>query len=180
MYSPIQSFFVRTPHSPFNSLKEESFETKILNLQVQEAIYIASPVLYVELQKYLKEKFTDKEEKQRIESSVYRYINRMSTRCTPFGLFAGCSSGVISGDITHISVGGFNRTTRLDMYFLCTLSQELSKLPEIKEKVKYYPNTTLYPLGKKYRYVEYKYIKGTSKNSIFFRCHIFCLNFRNF
>ena len=161
MYNVFHSFFVRTPHFSFNSLKEESFEAKILNQQVQEAIYVASPVLYTELQKYLAETITDIEEKQRIESSIYRYINRMSTRCTPFGLFAGCSTGIVTGDDnTHISVTGFNRTTRLDMYFLCTLSQELSKLSEIKEKVKYYPNTTLYPLGKKYRYVEYQYLNS--------------------
>ena len=74
MYHPFQSFFIRTPHSSFNSLREESFETKILNPQVQEAIYIASPVLYTELQKYVTGTIRDKEEKQRIESSVYRYI----------------------------------------------------------------------------------------------------------
>ena len=158
MYHPFHYFFVRTPHSPFNSLKEEPFETKIRNPQVQEAIYVASPVLYAEMQKQLAEAISDTEEKQRIESSIYRYISRMSSRCTPFGLFAGCSIGEIDGDTTHILIKSFNRTTRLDMYFLCTLSQELSKLPEIKEKVRYYPNTTLYPLGKKYRYVEYQYI----------------------
>ena len=131
-----------------------------MNPQVQEAIYVASPVLFAELQKYLAGAITDGDEKQRIESSVYRYINRMSTRCTPFGLFAGCSTGSIIGEETHISVGDFHRTTRLDMYFLCALSQELSKLPEIKEKTKYFPNTTLYPLGKKYRYVEYQYVNS--------------------
>jgi len=156
MYSSFQSFFVRTPHLTFGSLKEP-FETKIRNLQVQEAIFIASPVLYAELQKLLEGTITNADEKQRIESSLYRYINRMSTRCTPFGLFAGCSMGSISGEKTKVVLGGINRKTRLDMYFLCTLSQELSKLIEIKEKLKYYPNTSLYPVGKKYRYIEYKY-----------------------
>ncbi|MCL2651819.1 MAG: lantibiotic dehydratase family protein, partial [Candidatus Azobacteroides sp.] len=160
MYHPFHSFFVRTPHFSFNSLKEELFETKILRQQVQEAIYIASPVLYTELQKHLAGTITVDDEKQRIESSIYRYINRMSSRCTPFGLFAGCSTGCITGDTTSFVLDNFNRTTRLDMYFLCALSQELSKLPEIKEKVRYYPNTTLYPVGKKYRYVEYQYINS--------------------
>jgi len=160
MYNTFTSFFVRTPHLPFNSLKEEQFETKILNQKVQEAVYIASPILYAEMQKYLAGAISDAEEKQRIESSIYRYINRMSTRCTPFGLFAGCLAGSIIDGETYISVGDFHRTTRLDMYFLCALSQELSKLPEIKEKVRYHPNTTLYPLGKKYRYVEYQYINS--------------------
>lgn len=156
MYNAFHSFFVRTPHSPFNSLEDEPFEAKIQNQQVREAIYIASPVLYSELQKYVAGTITDVNEKQRIESSLYRYINRMSTRCTPFGLFAGCAIGSIDEE-TRIILKDYNRCTRLDMYFLCTLSQELSKLPEIREKVRYYPNTSLYPMGKKYRYVEYQY-----------------------
>ena len=157
MYHLFGTFFVRTSYFPFNSLDEEPFETKIQNQEVQEAIYIASPVLYTELQKYAAGTITNAEEKQRIESSVYRYISRMASRCTPFGLFAGCSIGEITGDKTNIVLSNYNRTTRLDMYFLCALSQELSKLPEIKGKVKYYPNTTLYPMGNKYRYVEYQY-----------------------
>jgi hypothetical protein len=138
-------------------LKEESFKEKILNPQVQDAIYIASPVLYAELQKYLADAITNNDEKQRIESSLYKYIGRMSSRCTPFGLFAGCSVGKITDDKTNIILKDFNRHTRLDMFFLCALSQELSKLPDIRENTKYYPNTTLYPSGKKYRYVEYRY-----------------------
>ena len=157
MYNLFDSFLIRTPRFSFNHFGTEQLEMQLLNQQVQEAIYIASPVLYAELQKYIAGTIKDTDEKQRIESSVYRYINRMSSRCTPFGLFAGCSTGSITGDTTNIIVSDYNRTTRLDMYFLCALSQELSKLPEIREKVKYYPNTSLYPVGKKYRYVEYQY-----------------------
>ena len=160
MYSTFNFFLTRAPHLPFNSTDKESFEIKIQNPQVQEAIYIASPILYAEMQKYLSGKITSEEEKQRIELSLFRYISRMSSRCTPFGLFAGCSSGSIIVGKTNIILGDFNRHTRLDMYFLCTLSQELSKLQEVKEKIRYYPNTTLYKLGKKYRYIEYKYIKN--------------------
>lgn len=159
MYSIFDLFLIRTPRCPFNSLKEESLEAKLINPQVQEAIYIASPVLYSELQKYLSGRITSIKEKHRIESALYRYISRMSSRCTPFGLFAGCSIGLIASDNTKVILGDINRHTRLDMYFLCTLSQELSKLPYIKDNIRYYPNTTLYQIGKKYRYVEYRYTK---------------------
>ncbi|MDR1197470.1 MAG: lantibiotic dehydratase family protein [Prevotellaceae bacterium] len=166
MYSSFNQFFVRTPRFPFNFLENESFEAKIKNLQVQEAIYIASPVLYAELQKYLACKIADKEETKRIKSSLYRYVSRMSSRCTPFGLFAGCLMGIITEDRTHIVSGDFNRRTRLDMYFLCMLSQELSKQPDIRENIKYYPNTTLYRLGKNYRYVEYLYLNSRRMHQI--------------
>ena len=154
MYNSFDQFFVRTPYFPFNSLKEDTFRTKILNPQVQEAIYLASPVLYTELLKLAK---VIENEKERIESAVFRYISRMSSRCTPFGLFAGCSVGEITGNKTNIVLDNFNRHTRLDMYFLCMLSQELSKQSSIKAKIKYFPNTTLYTMGNKYRYVEYYY-----------------------
>ncbi len=160
MYHPFNLFITRTPFSPFGSLEEELFNTKILDLQIQEAIYIASPVLYTELQKYITGMITTREEKLRIELALYRYISRMSSRCTPFGLFAGYSIGHIIEEKTDILLGNFNRHTRLDMYFLYTLAQELSKRPDIKEKIKYYPNTTLYTIGKKYRYIEYQYINS--------------------
>lgn len=166
MYSPFNQFKVRVPQFSFSSLKVVSFEAKILNPQVQEAIYIASPVLYSELQKYVAGTITNKNEKQRIESSLYKYISRMSSRCTPFGLFAGCSIGRIANDKVNIVLSEHNRYTRLDMFFLCTLSQKLSKLPDIREKVKYYPNSTLYPIGKKYRYVEYQYKKNRRVHQI--------------
>ena len=166
MYHSFDPFFVRTSCFPFSSLDEEPFETKILNQQIQEAIYIASPVLYSELQKYLAGAITNNVEKQRIESAIFRYISRMSSRCTPFGLFAGCSMGKITGNKTHIVLEDYNRCTRLDMYFLCTLSQELSKLSGIKENIRYYPNTTLYKVGKKYRYVEYQYVKSLRTHRI--------------
>jgi hypothetical protein len=68
--------------------------------------------------------------------------------------------GIITNNETQIVSGDFNRRTRLDMYFLCTLSQELSKQPDIRGNTRYYPNTTLYRLGKSYRYVEYHYLQS--------------------
>jgi len=159
MYKPFHSLFVRIPSSSFNSLEQELFDTKIRKPHIQEAIYIASPVLYNELQKYLFDDDAKSEENRRIKSSLYRYINRMSARCTPFGLFAGCMLGNVS-DKTQMILSNSYRKTRFDMFFLCALSQELLKLSKIREKVKYYPNSTLYLIGKKYRYIEYKYTES--------------------
>ena len=82
----------------------------------------------------------------------------MSTRCTPFGLFATCSIGEI-GDKTEIILDDhIKKHMRLDMHYLCTLSQTLSQLSDIKNKINYFPNTSLYKIGKKYRYIEYQYL----------------------
>jgi hypothetical protein len=59
-----------------------------------------------------------------------------------------------------------NRHTRLDMYYLCALSQELSKIPGIRNQLRYFPNTTLYPVGNKLRYIEYEYLKHGRKHRI--------------
>lgn len=166
MYSSFNSFFIRVPSFSFKELEEEPLDAKILNPQFQEAIYLASPILYKKIQKYLNGKIVNINEKKRIELALYRYISRMSLRCTPFGLFAGCSIGRIIGDQTNIILKGSQRHTRLDMDFLCTLSQELSKVSSIKENIKYYPNTSLYQVGKKYRYIEHYFIKSHRTHQI--------------
>jgi hypothetical protein len=71
-------------------------------------------------------------------------------------LFAGC--GIIENLENNIIVNTEgNRRTRLDMNFTCALAQELTKLPFIQKHLKFYPNTSLYNLQDKIRYVEYYY-----------------------
>jgi len=173
MYQSFNHFLFRTPLFSFDKLKKVSREkgefTEILkNKYFQEAVFIASPELHKELLKYLEGKLTDKKESERLFDSLERYFSRMSTRCTPFGLFAGCSVGTISNNeaTTVILEDSIQRHTRLDMYYLCTLSQELSKIAEIKNNLTYYPNTTIYPVGNKLRYIEYEYSKKRRRHKI--------------
>jgi hypothetical protein len=154
IFKPFFTFIIRTPNRSFDFLQQK-LEKKLLDIHVQEAIYLASPVLYQELKKLLHGEIKSTKEQERIRYSLNRYLSRMATRCTPFGLFAGCAIGNIG-----------NTTTRLDMYFLCTLSQILSRIPEIKQKIKYYPNTSLYPIGQTYRYIEYKYVRNQRRHFI--------------
>jgi len=88
----------------------------------------------------------------------------MSHRCTPFGLFAGISTGNVSNNTSRIELEtteNYKRKTKLDMNYLCSLVQELEKLPQIRNLIDYYPNTSIYRINNQYRYVEYTY-----KNSI--------------
>lgn len=166
MYCAFDSFFIRVPSLYFDFLKEMSFEKQIVDSKIQEAIYLASPELFNELQKYLAGIITNVKEKQRIELALYRYISRMSTRCTPFGLFAGCYMGYIVDGQSDVLFKKPLRHTRLDMHFLYILAQELLKISDIKLNVKYYPNTSLYQVGKKYRYSEYYYVKSQRRYQI--------------
>lgn len=165
MFESFNTFLIRTPRLPLNYLKETPFDILIKDSDFKEAVYIASPTLYVELEKILENKINNVKDKYKIESALYRYITRMSSRSTPFGLFAGLSVGRID-DKTNIVLGAFKRYSRLDMQILCTLSQELSKLPNVKESIKYYSNTSIYKIGNLCRYVEYKDINSERKHQV--------------
>lgn len=81
----------------------------------------------------------------------------MSSRCTPFGLFSSCATGE-KGDLSEVLLTHqVNIHVRFDMLYLCNLSQELGKLPEVRKIVKYYTNTTLYTQATKIRYIEYRF-----------------------
>jgi lantibiotic biosynthesis protein len=162
-YKPFNRFVLRTPLFPFNSdLDNSKIKVYFQNSIFKEAIYIASPTLYKELLKYLNGEATD----DKVLLSLVRYLNRMATRCTPFGLFAGCTVGHITDKTNIVLEGSFIRKTRLDMYYLCKLYDTLIDIPEIREEILFYPNTSLFQLGKNYRYIERKHVKSGFKHQI--------------
>ncbi|MDR6545831.1 hypothetical protein J2810_001879 [Chryseobacterium rhizosphaerae] len=132
----------------------------------QEAIYLASPNLYDEINKWLRsEKQFSPKNNQKLKQTILKYYSRMSTRCTPFGLFAGLGLGkfkevsnVVSND--QYSTDNLLRDTKLDMYFLVSLAQHFVQLPEIRNKLLFSPNSSIYKVGNKIRYVEYQYAEG--------------------
>ncbi|MFP3599284.1 lantibiotic dehydratase family protein [Chryseobacterium sp. SIMBA_029] len=134
----------------------------------QEAVYLASPYLHGEILKWLNSegKFSSRQH-EKLKDTVLKYYSRMSTRCTPFGLFSGVGLGTFNTDIsTSISnnqqpiTNTQIRDTKLDMHFLVALSETLAKIPEIKSKLLFYPNTSIYRVGSRIRYVEYTYAEG--------------------
>jgi len=163
----IDSFVLRTPIFSFESLskfyelaegKHNPFTPEEM-LLIEEAIYLASPDLYTEWQRWRNNELTDIHKIRKLQISLLKYFKRMCTRCTPFGLFAGCTTGK-KADETLISLQKnreFSRHTRLDMNFTCALAQKLSKHQLIKKHIKYYPNTSIYELGDQLRYVDYHY-----------------------
>lgn len=128
----------------------------------REAIYLASP----ELAAGNVSSDTKKEEKYR--QSLIKYYHRSKTRCTPFGLFAGCSIGVIGDDtIVELSpMKAYRRTTRLDMQYLCALTQHLEKQPAIRLQSRFYPNDSLYSIGGQYRYIAYHYHNAQRRHEV--------------
>ena len=58
------------------------------NKQIQEAIYLASPLLYYNLMNIQKYK-NNESSYLKLKKSFLRYLSRMCTRATPFGTFSG-------------------------------------------------------------------------------------------
>lgn len=180
-YTIHENFILRTPLYPFGFIKNLVNKPEIANHElnaicskpnVQEAIYIASPQLHDEMKKWLNdESGTSKKEfknTQKLKSGLIRYLLRMSTRCTPFGLFAGFSTGSFGN---HTSINLFEPEanishTRLDMNYLCALAQDLSKMEAIKAGLKFLPNSSIYSIGGRLRYVEYHYANGRRMHQI--------------
>lgn len=161
MYQNFDKIVYRFPYYPVEKMsrvlsEEESFKAIISSEVFRKALFFASPVLYDELDKYVKDELTAKDRK-RTKNSLVRYLSRMSTRCTPFALFASCAVGRV-GEETDIRLSDDIETyVRFDMLYLCNLAQKLEKQDSIKRNIRYYPNTTIYFRTDKLRYIEYKF-----------------------
>lgn len=149
MYKLIDYTIIRTPALTFSLRK--SYDEVIKSPYFQEALFFASDSLYQNVYNDGK-KMNDKK-----LASLIRYINRASTRCTPFGLFAGCSISKIQYDANDTSIiinKNIHKHIRLDMSFLCKLSSFLSNDKEIQKNIIFTQNSTLYKIGEKIRFIE--------------------------
>jgi len=165
LYTFQDQFVLRTPLLPLKSesLTQAHLEQLCNEPYFLEAIYLASPVLHDEVMKW---KEGAKTETGKLLISLGKYYNRMRSRCTPYGLFAACSTG-IWGDHSEIVVkDGVNRHTRLDMNYLCALAQRLNTHPVILPQLRFYPNNSMYVFGGNLRYVEYKYVNNRRVHQI--------------
>lgn len=122
--------------------------------EVREAIFVASPDLDAAIESWSRDPLSDRG--MRAERALVRYVARMCTRPTPFGLFAGCSLGEIGG-ATQVQLGGveqYRRSTRLDMEYVAALVAELERDPDVRRRLTYRPNSSLYTAAGRVRYVE--------------------------
>ncbi|MEO8699984.1 MAG: lantibiotic dehydratase [Kofleriaceae bacterium] len=122
--------------------------------EVREALFLASPSLDESVAFW--EAKPDDERGLKVERTLTRYFARMTGRCTPFGLFAGCSKGAI-GERTRFVIGErstYRRQTRLDMDYVFSLCEALAAEPALRETLVYRPSSSLYRAAGQLRYAE--------------------------
>jgi thiopeptide-type bacteriocin biosynthesis protein len=136
--------------------------------EIREALFVASPSTAQELSKWLANPDASD---PRLEQTLIRYLERMSARSTPFGLFAGCSVGYVDGTIDGLEISlpaaaAYRRHSRLDNDHLFALTHHLGTQPAVRDALVYEPNSSLYHLAGRWRYVYAAFIGVGRRDSL--------------
>jgi thiopeptide-type bacteriocin biosynthesis protein len=129
--------------------------------EVREALVLASPDLAARLDAWLAGSL-DRPAARNMERALLKYLSRMSSRATPFGLFAGVSMGTW-GPVNRLVVGSWRevrKAVRLDWGVLEACVDRLEREPEVRAVLRYRPNSSLYLHGGWYRYLERREAPG--------------------
>jgi thiopeptide-type bacteriocin biosynthesis protein len=150
-------FVLRTPLLPFETLldwasagpDEEALLGHLRALAARPEIAEALAVASADLGAALAEKPSKK-----VLLALARYVIRMSSRSTPFGLFAGCSVGTM-GETTNLdlpALAGYARRTDPGIELMLRVSEGLDE--ETRRRAPLIPTSTRYELAGQLRYIE--------------------------
>jgi len=140
---------LRTPALPLKNFDEGQRLSFVHNMDYKNALFIASPDLY---HNYYGD--TQLHDRRRQERSLEKYFNRMCFRCTPFGLFAGCSIVNWDNETNVINSKDNKVRIRLDKDYLNKIVKKLLEYDSFFLCANLRVNNTLYRLGDQVRYVE--------------------------
>ena len=118
---------------------------------LREALFVASPSLDQAIDGWLTG--TDP---GNVTGIVARYFSRLTSRATPFGLFAASSVGRLGEGPGFRCTPGprFVRHTRLDMEYVSALADALERRPETRARLAFAPSNSLYERAGQLRYIE--------------------------
>jgi lantibiotic biosynthesis protein len=112
--------------------------------ELRDAVFVASPSLEEAIKVWERE--PDSLRGRRLEAALMAYLSRAAARATPYGLFAGCTTGMI-GSRTRLRLEPrqrYQRHSRLDMDYLWALTQAVERDPRLRAGLVYRPNSSLY------------------------------------
>jgi len=150
-----EKLILRTPLLPFGYFDLDNLDLKDLQeSKVQESLYLSSRVFLRELNKVLNAS-NGGLVNQKVEFSLYKYLLRMTSRCTPFGLSSG-SSVIEWNDYKDIVIDReVDKKCTLDSEFVLQVCKELSDLHTVRDNLVFYVNNTLDLIFDKYIYLSY-------------------------
>ena len=117
-----------------------------LRPEVRGALSIASPDLL--------DAIASRPDDAGVEAALVRYVVRMASRATPFGLFAACGRGRL-GDCTAIPLPdprSWGRFTQLDADYLDAVVRQRATV--LGDRLTLKPNDSLHLMAGRWRYVE--------------------------
>ncbi|WP_136468523.1 lantibiotic dehydratase family protein [Flagellimonas onchidii] len=169
-YHILDSFVLREPLMPVNlfldlasgsQISDEAIKQHLQNKDIREAIFIASPSFWNQVEKWENDNCTDFKKAEKVKMSILKYLARLSVRATPFGLFAGCSIEYF--DSPNEPDRTAPQVTRKTFISHTCLEDLLKKIFAKRFKnCTYLTNNTLYEIGDKLRYVRQIDSKGTT------------------
>jgi thiopeptide-type bacteriocin biosynthesis protein len=126
------------------------------NPLVRDAILLANPQFFEELTKWVNGEIIQEKRIAKVETTLYNYISRAASRCTPYGLFSTVSFVELGNDsmINSLSVNSLEVHSRLDTKLMvnAAISQEGDR--SIRENLRYKSNGSIYFIGNEIRYID--------------------------
>ncbi len=141
------------------SMLQQDLHRWSMDPTVSEALFLASSSLWEKLHSASPE---DLRTQVRLNRALGSYRARMAGRCTPFGLFAGWSTGSIGKD-TCLQLPGrssYSRHTRLDCGFLLSVVDTICSSADYQRELRLRSNPTLIPVGGRLRYLQARTSNG--------------------
>jgi len=168
-YTIADNFLLRIPGMPLEILNElscdestESVLKKYFGMpKFREALLMASPDLFDQCIRWEAGALINGDA-MKLHRSLLKYLVRMSSRATPFGLFAGVGHGRFSErSAVELSVATPGRLhIRPDMLYLCSLAEAINADKTLRLGLRYMPNSSISQVGCTYRYTEYEIGRG--------------------
>lgn len=128
--------------------------------EIREAIFLASPSLENRIAAWRSN--PDGEDGRGLEAGLVKYVSRMAARCTPFGLFAGNTTGRVGQEL-RLELrerGAALRHTRLGMEYLSAVVTALAHDAQLRDHLTFSTNTSLAEAGGTLRYAEARRSNG--------------------
>jgi lantibiotic biosynthesis protein len=169
LFKDFGKVFIRSPLYSYASLFNENNESKNLDDLVRlriddpvflEALYWSSPQLLEAVLKF-KEGGVKGTKEKKLMTTLKKYLIRASTRCTPYGIFAGTGIADIGNHQQENQKQGMERKVRIDMGLLQTLKFATESDPAIYPHLLYSLNNSLYSIPGQYRFMETIIENGT-------------------